>query len=141
LFFSPDFFVPIVNQEQFVPIMNREQVEAGNDLNTRGRRWVFMAMGHLKAGITPAQAIADLNSIGSYLEKTYPKDDGPRSFKLCASSSASCSESDWAFEAGRGSRARAALERLALVSLVETFTRRLPACATLPFFVPAVDPC
>jgi predicted permease len=82
LFFSPDFFVPIVNQEQFVPIVNRERVEGGNDLNTRGRRWVFMAMGHLKAGITPAQAIADLNSIGSYLEKTYPKDDGPRSFTL-----------------------------------------------------------
>jgi hypothetical protein len=32
-------------------------------------------MGHLKAGVTPAQAIADLNSIGSYLEKTYPKED------------------------------------------------------------------
>ena len=34
-----------------------------------------MVLGHLKAGVTPAQAIADLNSIGSYLEKTYPKDD------------------------------------------------------------------
>ena len=32
-------------------------------------------LGHLKPGVTPAQAIADLNSIGSYLEKTYPKDD------------------------------------------------------------------
>jgi len=39
-------------------------------------------MGHLKAGVTPAQAIADLNSIGSYLEKTYPKDDAQRSFAL-----------------------------------------------------------
>ena len=35
-----------------------------------------MVMGHLKTGVTPAQATADLNSIGSYLEKTYPKDDG-----------------------------------------------------------------
>ena len=35
-----------------------------------------MVMGHLKPGVTPAQAIADLNSIGAYLEKTYPKDDG-----------------------------------------------------------------
>ena len=26
--------------------------------------------------MTPAQAVADLNSIGAYLEKTYPKDDG-----------------------------------------------------------------
>jgi predicted permease len=43
---------------------------------------VFMAMGHLKAGVSPAQAIADLNSIGSYLEKTYPKDDDQRTFTL-----------------------------------------------------------
>ncbi len=41
-----------------------------------------MALGHLKAGVTPAQAIADLNSIGSYLEKTYPKEDGKMSFTL-----------------------------------------------------------
>jgi predicted permease len=73
LFFSPDLFVPMVNQEQ---------VEGTNDLNARGKHWVFMVMGHLKAGVTPAQAIADLNSIGSYLEKTYPKDDGQMSFSL-----------------------------------------------------------
>ena len=66
VFFNPDFFVPIVNQEQ---------VEGENVLNTRGKRWVFMVLGHLKAGVTPAQAVADLNSIGAYLEKTYPKDD------------------------------------------------------------------
>ncbi len=34
-----------------------------------------MVMGHLKPGVTPAQAVADLNSIGAYLEKTYPKDE------------------------------------------------------------------
>ena len=73
VFFNPDFFVPIVNQEQ---------VEGENLLNTRGRRWVFMTMGHLKAGVTPPQAVADLNSIGTYLEKTYPKDDDQRSFTL-----------------------------------------------------------
>ena len=73
LFFSPDFFVPIVNQEQ---------VEGRNVLNARGSRWIFMVMGHLKPGVTPAQAIADLNSIGSYLEKTYPKDDGQMTFTL-----------------------------------------------------------
>jgi predicted permease len=39
-------------------------------------------MGHLRAGITPEQATADLNSIGSYLAKTYPKNDGQRTFKL-----------------------------------------------------------
>src|SRR5713226_8111158 len=73
VFFNPGFFVPIVNQEQ---------VEGENDLEARGKRWVFMTMGHLKAGVTRAQAIADLNSIGSYLEKTYPKDDDQRTFTL-----------------------------------------------------------
>jgi predicted permease len=73
VFFNPGFFVPIVNQEQ---------VEGVNDLNARGKRWVFMTLGHLKAGVTPAQAVADLNSIGSYLEKTYPKDDDQRTFTL-----------------------------------------------------------
>ena len=41
-----------------------------------------MTLGHLKPGVTPAQAIADLNSIGAYLEKTYPKDDGQMTFTL-----------------------------------------------------------
>ncbi len=73
VFFNPDFFLPIVNAAQ---------LDAGNDLNARSRRWVFMTLGHLKPGVTPAQAVADLNSIGSYLEKTYPKDDDQRSFTL-----------------------------------------------------------
>src|SRR3984893_16939665 len=41
-----------------------------------------MVLGHLKAGVTPSKAVADLNSIGSYLEKTYPKDDGQMTFSL-----------------------------------------------------------
>ncbi len=73
LFFSPDFFVPMVN---------REQVEGENDLNDRRSRWVFMVLGHLKAGVTPASATADLNSIGSYLEKHYSKDERRMSFLL-----------------------------------------------------------
>ncbi len=43
---------------------------------------VFAVIGHLKAGVTPAQASADLNSVGSYLEKTFPKDDAHVSFGL-----------------------------------------------------------
>src|SRR5712692_8888357 len=39
-------------------------------------------MGHLKAGVTREQAIADLNSIGAVLEKSYPKDDNDMSFTL-----------------------------------------------------------
>jgi predicted permease len=73
LFFSPAFYVPMINVEQ---------LEGKNLLEARGERWVFMTLGHLKAGVTPAQAIADLNSIGSYLEKTYPKETGPPTFSL-----------------------------------------------------------
>ena len=69
----PDFWVPIVNQEQ---------VEGENVLNARGNRGILMVMGHLKPEVTPAQAVADLNSVGSYLEKTYPKDDGQMTFSL-----------------------------------------------------------
>jgi len=65
-----------------VPMVNQEQVDGENLLNARGKRWVFEVMGHLKPGVTPAQAIADLNSVGSYLEKTYPKDDDRMSFTL-----------------------------------------------------------
>ncbi|HEY3988317.1 MAG TPA: ABC transporter permease [Acidobacteriaceae bacterium] len=73
-FLFPDFWVPIVNQEQ---------MEGANILNERGnRRSILMMLGHLKAGVTPAEAVADLNSIGSYLEKTYPKDDGQMTFSL-----------------------------------------------------------
>jgi predicted permease len=73
LFFSPAFYAPMVNMEQ---------VEGQDVLEARGKRWVFMTMGHLKAGVTPAQAIADLNSIGAYLEKNYPKETGPPTFSL-----------------------------------------------------------
>ena len=73
LFFSPDFFVPMVNAEQ---------IDAGSFLNARGTRWVFELLGHLKPGVTPTQASADLSSIGSYLTKAYPKDDDQPSFSL-----------------------------------------------------------
>jgi predicted permease len=72
-FVSPNFFVPMVNHGQ---------VDGANDLNERGSRWVFMVVGHLKAGVTLAQATADLNSIGAYLEKTYPKDERQAGFLL-----------------------------------------------------------
>jgi predicted permease len=73
LFVFPDFWVPIVSQEQ---------TEGVNVLNARGNRGILMVLGHLKPGVTPKQAVADLNSIGSYLEKTYPKDDGKMTFSL-----------------------------------------------------------
>jgi predicted permease len=73
LFLSPDLWVPMVQQEQ---------VQGLSILSSRGDRFIFMVLGHLKAGVTPAQAIADLNSIGSYLEKTYPKDDAQMTYSL-----------------------------------------------------------
>jgi predicted permease len=66
LFVAPDFFIPIVNQEQ-----------AGTEdsLNVRSNtHGVFEAFGHLKPGVTQAQAETDVNAIGALLQKTYPKD-------------------------------------------------------------------
>jgi predicted permease len=73
LFFSPDFYVPMVNQQQLV---------GWADPNARGARWVFEVLGHLKAGVPPAQAAADLSSIGAYLHRAYPKDDDQSAFSL-----------------------------------------------------------
>ena len=36
---------------------------------------MFEMVGHLKPGVTPAQATADLNSVDSYLKKSYPKEE------------------------------------------------------------------
>ncbi len=41
-----------------------------------------MVVGRLKPGITPATAVSDLNSIGSYLERTYPSDERTGGFSL-----------------------------------------------------------
>ena len=73
LFFFPDFWAPMVQQEQ---------IQGLKVLNARGQRDIYMVLGHLKAGVTPAQAIGDLNSVGSYLEKTYPKDDAYMTYSL-----------------------------------------------------------
>lgn len=72
--FRPDFFLPIINHEQ---------VAGWSDgLTVRGNRWMDSVIGHLKPGVTPAQAMADLNAIGAGLEKTYPKEDSQMSFLL-----------------------------------------------------------
>jgi predicted permease len=73
VFISPSFFVPLVNSAQ---------VDGMNALNDRANRWIFMVVGHLKPGVTLAAATADLNSIGAYLEKTYPKDERQGGFSL-----------------------------------------------------------
>jgi predicted permease len=73
MFFSPDFFLPMVNQEQ---------IEGTSVLNARGTRWIFMTLGHLKPGVTPNQAAADFNSVYADLEKTYPKEHRPATYAL-----------------------------------------------------------
>jgi predicted permease len=73
LFYSPDFWAPMVNQEQ---------VEGASILNARGKPGILMVLGHLKAGVTPPQAVADLSAVGSYLAKSYPKEDGNATFSL-----------------------------------------------------------
>ncbi len=78
LFFNPDFFTPLVDD----PELGGDPVNPDAGLDKRGNRWIFMAMGHLKPGVTQAQAISDLNSTGAYLEKTYPKDEPKMTFTL-----------------------------------------------------------
>jgi predicted permease len=73
MFISADFFMPIVNQEQV----------DGQSLDVRGTtHGVFEAFGHLKPGVTPASALADVNAVGDYLQKTYPKEFGQKSAYL-----------------------------------------------------------
>ncbi len=65
IFLSVDFFIPMVNEQE---------VGDGIDLKDRGNtNGVFEIFGHLKPGVTDAQALADVNSVAASLEKTYPK--------------------------------------------------------------------
>ena len=92
LFVSPDFFMPIVNQEQ---------VNGENLLDARGSTHaIFEAFGHLKPGVTPAQAVADLNAVAAYLEKTYPKEFAQKSSSLARAGLTSFGRAVRAFMAG-----------------------------------------
>ena len=71
-FFSPQFFLPIGSQEQ----------GDGRAFLKRSNRWIFETIGHLKPGVAPEQAAADLNAIGSDLQKTYPNDDPDMAFAV-----------------------------------------------------------
>ena len=92
LFVSPDFFMPIVNQGQ---------VAGGFDLNARGNNsGIFEVLGHLKPGVTPAQAVTDLNAVGAYLAKTYPKEFGHKTSSLSRQGLTSFRRPAQAFVAG-----------------------------------------
>lgn len=72
LFFSPGMWIPMVE---------RPLVSGYDGLKYRGNHSSFV-IGHLKPGVTPAQATADLNALGSWLSKTYPQDDDGINFSL-----------------------------------------------------------
>ena len=71
------FFAPAM----WIPIMEQPTVMGFNQLEERGNHspWVF---GRLRPGVTPAQATADLNTIGAALAKAYPHDDDGVTFSL-----------------------------------------------------------
>jgi predicted permease len=73
MFFNPALFMPMVEHSIF---------GGADDLNKRDNRWLFMVMGHLKAGVTRAQAIADLNAVGEEIQRIYPRDNGKLTFTL-----------------------------------------------------------
>ena len=72
LFFAPDFWAPIVDSPEITDWFSLE--ERGNH-----SAW---AVGHLKSGVTPAAATADLNTIAASLAKAYPKSDDGLKFSL-----------------------------------------------------------
>ena len=92
LFISPDFFMPIVNQGQ---------VSAGFDLNTRGNdHGIFEVLGHLKPGVTEAQAVADMNEVAAYIGKNYPKESSHKRSTLSLQGLTSFRRPTEAFVAG-----------------------------------------
>ena len=72
LFFAPDMFIPMVEQEE-VQGFNPQQYRSDHSMLVGGR---------LKPGVTAGQATADLNTIGTWLAKTYPSDDDGVTFTL-----------------------------------------------------------
>jgi predicted permease len=72
LFFAPDLWIPLVEQPT---------IEGSDSLQYRGNHSMWV-LGHLRPGITPAGALADLNSIAASLAKTYPGDDDGLKFTL-----------------------------------------------------------
>ena len=72
LFFAPDMWAPLVDLPQ---IGGWDPLEERDDHFT----WV---VGHLKPGVTPAAATADLNTIAASLAKSYPKEDDGLKFIL-----------------------------------------------------------
>lgn len=73
---------PFVTVGFYVPMVDQEQVGGVDNLNVRETAWIGTVVGHLNTGVNPAQAIEDLNSVGSYLERTYPREHQRMTFSL-----------------------------------------------------------
>ena len=65
LFFAPDLWIPIPNFGQ---------IGEWNPLEARDSHFAWI-IGHLKPGVTPAQASADLNNVAANLTKAHPNED------------------------------------------------------------------
>jgi predicted permease len=72
LFFAPAMWIPMVEQPT---------VEGHDSLQYRGDHSALV-VGRLRPGVTPAQAVADLSTVGAWLAKTYPADDEGVKFTL-----------------------------------------------------------
>ncbi len=74
---TESFFAPAL----WVPIVDQEQIEGYSNLNVRTARSLWL-VGRLKPGVTAALATADLNSIATFLSKTYPQHDDGLNYSL-----------------------------------------------------------
>ncbi len=72
LFFAPDLWAPIVDMPQMTGF---------DPLDERGDHFTWV-IGHLKPGVTPEAATADLNTIGAALAQAYPKSNAGSKFTL-----------------------------------------------------------
>ncbi|HEU5350044.1 MAG TPA: ABC transporter permease [Terracidiphilus sp.] len=65
LFFWPDYWVPLVNAQQ---------LDGYSNLDKRGNHNLYL-IGALKPGITPTQAVENLNAVAHQLTREHPKED------------------------------------------------------------------
>ncbi len=72
LFFAPDLWVALVDMKL---------IAGWDPIDERGDHFTWV-LGHLKPGVTPAAATADLNRIAATLAKTYPAADDGLKFSL-----------------------------------------------------------
>ena len=92
LFASSDFFLPVVDQEQ---------LGAGDALTNRANtNGLFEVFGHLKPGVSVAQANADVNAIGDDLQKKYPREVSHKPVSLAREGLTSFATAVKAFVAG-----------------------------------------